>query len=290
MFNGIAISNDVILISNYLNDFPNNFNFIFNNENFKNNNFIFSNELIENLNNFKTSPTSINTEINFKILLERPGNFIFFFIYKSKVQLNNNKNKNENDNTTSIFKHTKPFTILVNPYLEINQFKKIPINKITLQSVISKNIGYLDNFIDYFTEASLLKYNMIHFTTFQTLSESNNIYCIKDQTEIDDIFFQDEIITKREKFYKLKECIDSLKENYEIGSCVDIILNQTSIESNWIQNNKECLYNLENCPWLNVAYQLDKILNNYSILFGEKKVIGISENLVFYNKIIILAL
>ena len=270
MFNGISISNDVILISNYLNDFPNNFNFIFNNEKFKNNNFIFSNELIENFNNFKTSPTSINTEINFKILFERPGNFLFFFIYKAKIINNNNKNENNDSNT--VFKHTKPFTILVNPYLEINQFKKIPINKITMQSVLSKNIGYLDNFIDYFTEASLLKYNMIHFTTFQTLSESNNIYCIKDQTEIDDIFFQDEIITKREKFYKLKECIDSLKENYEIGSCVDIILNQTSIESHWIQNNRECLYNLENCPWLNVAYQLDKILNNYSILFGEKKV------------------
>ena len=52
----------------------------------------------------------------------------------------------------------------------------------------------------------------------------------------------------------------------------DIILTQASTESEWILNNTDCAYNLENTPWLNAAYKLDEILVNYSNMFYDKKV------------------
>ena len=49
-------------------------------------------------------------------------------------------------------------------------------------------------------------------------------------------------------------------------------MTQASTESEWILEHTECAYNLENTPWLNVAYKLDKILVNYSNMFYNKKV------------------
>jgi len=66
--------------------------------------------------------------------------------------------------------------------------------------------------------------------------------------------------------------MEKLRKNYNIGSCIDIILNQTSIESKFIYEHPECGVTLDNYPWLTAAYELDKLLNNYSNLFFEKKV------------------
>ena len=80
-----------------------------------------------------------------------------------------------------------------------------------------------------------MKYNFIHLTSIQELSSSENLYCLKNQNEISDSFFDEkEKISNEEKIKKFKENMELLKTKYHIGSIVDIVLNQTSIESNWI--------------------------------------------------------
>jgi len=62
----------------------------------------------------------------------------------------------------------------------------------------------------------------------------------------------------------MKEQLDKGREEYGIGSLVDIVLNHASDNSEWLRDHPECGYNLENTPWLNCAYEFDKILSQYS--------------------------
>ena len=263
LYNGLPISSNISLISDSLQMFP-SFDFIdkliedsLNKEkNFENNYFE------QKVNSYQKYPSMINTKIFFQIKCERAGNITFLFMYKD-----------ENDNER--IKFTKPFYILVNPLIETNKENKLEIIQIRMQTVIPKNIGKIENdFDNYFQEVSLLGYNFIHFKALQSLSSSDNLYSIKDHDELNNIFFNNKRIpyTKEEKNEIFEKNFLKLKEKYNIGCITDVILTQTSTESDWILNNTDCAYNLENTPWLNVAYKLDEILVNYSNMFYDKKV------------------
>ena len=257
--NNSKISNEVNLISNYLNEFPNVF-FLEELKPYIKNNSSF-NEItevpLEEIEKYKISPSKKSNIINFKVNFNKPGIFSFLLLYRNKE---NRK-----------YYLTEPFFILVNPIINLGKdengnLNNITLSKIQLQSVLSKNLGKLNNFEDYYKEVSLLKYNFIHFTSIQSLSNSDNLFCLKDQNEISDLYFEEKL-SNEEKKNKFKENMNLLREKYKIGSIINIILNQTSIESNWIYDNPECGYTLDNCPWLNVSYELDKLLVNYSNLF-----------------------
>ena len=261
LYNGLSISSNISLISDSYQIFPS---------------FDFADKLIEeslnkekNLDNnyfeqkvnlYQKLPSMINTKIFFQVKCEKAGNITFLFMYKD----DNGK-----------IKFTKPFHILVNPLIELNKEKKIEINQIRMQTVISKNIGKIENdFDNYFEEVSLLGYNFIHFKTLQSLSSSDNLYSIKDHNELNNTFFNNKRVpfTKEEKNEIFEKNFCKLIEKYNIGTMTDIILTQASTESEWILNNTDCAYNLENTPWLNAAYKLDEILVNYSNMFYDKKV------------------
>ena len=284
--NGIPISKDIFMITNAENEFPSPcfLNSLINEVKLKNekspddnyasnlslkhqkylNNLNEDNNVFKHIKKYQIFPNRINTKIYFKINCRVSGNITFIFLYKSS------------DNKS--IKFTKPFHILVNPLININN-KLMEINQIQMQSIIPKNIGNLEkDFEKYYEEVSLLGYNFIHFNSFQKLSKEGNIFVIEDQNDLNDDFFindsNDNIknLEPKQKYQLLLNSIKNLKNKYNIGSISDIILSQTSTESKWIYENKDCTYNLKNTPWLNAAFELDKILMNYSKLFKEKKV------------------
>ena len=266
LYNGLPISSNISLISDCSQLFP-SFDFLDkliedsieqDNKNLDNNYFE------QKVNAYQKQPSLINTKIYFQIKCERAGNITFIFMYKD-----------ENDNNK--IKFTKPFYILVNPLIELSKENKIEINQIRMQSVIPKNIGKIDiDFDSYFSEVKLLGYNFIHFKSLQSLSSSDNLYSIKDHNELNDILFETKTVayTKEEKNEIFEKNIIKLIQKYNIGTITDIILTQTSTESEWILTNTDCAYNLENTPWLNAAYKLDEILINYSNMFYDKKVLS----------------
>ena len=283
IYNGLPISNNISLISDSFQMFPSS-DFIENlikesKNNSKNKSDIDNNYFEKKVNSYQKYPSIINTKIFFQIICERAGNITFLFMYRD-----------EKDNK---IKFTKPFYILVNPIIElsknnnnnnnesINNKNIIELTNIRMQTVISKNIGKLKNdFENYYEEASLLGYNFIHFKTLQSLSSSENLYAIKDHNELNNSFFTDKNkiinlnLNLREDKKKdlFQNAIKKLKQKYNIGAITDVILTQASTESEWILEHTECAYNLENTPWLNVAYKLDEILVNYSNMFYNKKV------------------
>ena len=263
LYNGLPITSNISLITDCYQLFP-SYDFIDKliEESLDPKLNLENNYFLEKVKSYQKNPSLINTKIFFQIICEMAGNITFVFMYND-----------ENDNGK--IKFTKPFHILVNPLIEIEKEIKIEINQIRMQSVIPKNIGKIENDFDtYFSEATLLGYNFIHFKTLQSLSSSDNLYSIKDHNELNDIFFNNKRIpyTKEEKNEIFKKNFSKLIEKYKIGTITDVILTQTSTESEWILNNTDCAYNLENTPWLNVSYKLDEILVNYSNLFYDKKV------------------
>ena len=278
IYNGLPISSNISLISDSFQIFPSS-DFIENlikesSNNRKNKNDLDNNSFEQKVNSYQKYPSIINTKIFFQIICERAGNITFVFMYKDE------KNK---------VKFTEPFYILVNPIIELNKNNNsseninnkniIELTGIKMQTVISKNIGKLKNdFENYFEEASLLGYNFIHFKTLQSLSSSENLYSIKDHNELNNSFFSEKyknnnlVLNQDKKNDIFQNTIKKLKQKYCMGAITDVILTQASTESKWILEHTECAYNLENSPWLNVAYKLDEILVNYSKMFYNKKV------------------
>ena len=276
IYNGLPISSNISLITDSFQMFPTSDfveNLIKESSNNDQNRNNLNNEYFEKkVNSYQKYPSIINIKIFFQIICERPGNITFLFMYKDEKD--NNK-----------IKFTEPFYILVNPLIEINKGLNendnnkniIELTQIRMQTVISKNIGKIKNdFDNYYEEASLLGYNFIHFKTLQNLSSSENLYSIKDHHELNNSFFTETnkniVLTQEKKNELFQNYIRKYKQKYNIGAITDVILTQASTESEWILSHPECAYNLENCPWLNVAYKLDEILVNYSNLFYNKKV------------------
>ena len=243
LMNGLEITNDITLISNAQGNFP-----------YELQEKLLNKEKItkEEFSKYIYEPTEISTSIIYEIKLEHTGSIQFFFIYEKNT------------------KHTLPFYITVLPRVNIGG-KKIDLDNIQLQTILSKSLGKIDEFEKYFKEASRLKYNFVHFTPIQQLGISESLYCLRDNTKINNIFFNSDNIPEEQKLNLMKEQLDKGRDIYGIGSLVDIVLNHASDNSEWLGEHPECGYNLDNTPWLNCAYEFDKVLQQYSNNFCECK-------------------
>ena len=147
-----------------------------------------------------------------------------------------------------------------------------------MQTINPLYIGSLEkNFEKYYEELSLLNYNYIHFHSFQKLNSENNIYLIQDHNDLNNNIFTSAQENSKIKYQILLNTIKNLKNKYNIGAITDIILHQISSESSWIYNNKDSTFNLKNTPWLNAAFELDKIF----LLYLKKKMFCIKKHLIF---------
>ena len=247
LMNGLEITNKINLISNAQENFPYELQErLLTQKNIKK----------EDFSQFIFQPAEISTSIIYEIKLERTGAIQFFFLY--------------NELSTNREKSTLPFYITVLPRVNI-QGKEIALDDIHLQTILSKSLGKINEFDKYFKEAAKLKYNFVHFTPIQQLGISESLYCLRDNTKINNIFYDNNNLSEEQKAKLMKEQLDKGRDIYGIGSFVDIVLNHASDNSEWLGNHPECGYNLENSPWLNCAYAFDCVLQEYSNSFCDCK-------------------
>ena len=247
LMNGLEITNQINLISNAQENFP---------YELQERVLIRKNINKDDFSRFIFQPKEISTSIIYEINLERTGSIQFFFLY--------------NDQSTNTEKTTLPFYITVLPKVMI-QGREMKLDDIQLQTILSKSLGKINEFEKYFKEASKLKYNFVHFTPIQQLGISESLYCLRDNTKINKIFYDNDNLSEEMKANLMKEQLDKGRDIYGIGSFVDIVLNHASDNSEWLGNHPECGYNLENSPWLNCAYVFDCVLQEYSNSFCDCK-------------------
>ena len=186
---------------------------------------------------------------NYDVTLNYPGVFFFQFRYSSNL-------------------YTDPQYIQVDPDLQ-NDHTNLNINSLRIMTVLSRWLGKLERWESFVKAQQKLGYNAIHFTPIQEYGGSFSHYSLANQLTIDDWYFDDKDLTPKQRLTKLKYTINKLQIETGMLFFIDIVLNHTSGDSEWIKLHPDSTYNTDNCPYLTVAWVLDKALTDFDIKFAE---------------------
>lgn len=192
--------------------------------------------------NFQHFPirSSFDKDVSINVPIYNAGTYCFYTSYKDG---NNEEQK------------TSEYYFNVPPQLSIDG-DWVPFNAISMQSVISKWVGPLNDWDAFFADVSAKGYNMIHFTPLQERGSSDSPYSIYDQLRFDPHLFGSN-----------KEAIDfigsTLKKN-KLLALTDVVWNHTADNSAWLRDAPDAGYNAETAPHLTAAIELDKRLLEFS--------------------------
>ena len=106
-------------------------------------------------------------------------------------------------------------------------------------------------------------YNMIHFTPVHVIGQSNSAYSLSDQQSLDPRY--------EATWQQVNELVSLMKNDWNMLSICDIVLNHTANESKWISEHPECSYNCLNSPHLRPAFLLDRMLFQVTLDIAEGK-------------------
>lgn len=81
-------------------------------------------------------------------------------------------------------------------------------------------------------------YNMIHYTPLQQRGDSGSPYSIFDQLEFSDDLFE-KGTKKSEKVGILKEWLGRIKNEWGMLGMIDVVLNHTANNSEWLEDHPE---------------------------------------------------
>ena len=116
--------------------------------------------------------------------------------------------------------------------------------------MLSRSLGKMDRWGEFCGIQKKLGYNAVHLTPIQEYGESMSHYSLADQLNIDNWFFDDIKMTKEERYEKLKYAVYSMQLDLGMLFFVDIVLNHTASNSEWIKHHPEATYNTDNCKHL----------------------------------------
>ncbi|XP_034951239.1 glycogen debranching enzyme isoform X2 [Chelonus insularis] len=149
--------------------------------------------------------------------------------------------------------------LLVEPELRVGVPEMIlPLDCIQCQTVLSKCLGPFSTWEEKLQVSRNSGYNMIHFTPIQELGGSQSAYSLSDQLKINSSFYDDK--QQPVTFTDVEKLIKKLRQEWNMLSICDIVLNHTANESSFLVSHPECTYNCLNSPHLRPAYLLDATL------------------------------
>ncbi|KAL8708900.1 MAG: hypothetical protein Q9220_006232 [cf. Caloplaca sp. 1 TL-2023] len=151
---------------------------------------------------------------------------------------------------------TETFYLDVSPKLTVKG-TTLPIDALSIFSVISKLMGqYPTDWERHLRGIGQREYNMVHFTPLMQRGSSNSPYSIYDQLAFDSACFPN---GERD----VAAMIKSMEAKHGLLGLTDVVWNHTANNSKWLEAHPEAGYNVECCPWLEVALELDNALLQY---------------------------
>ncbi|XP_048587758.1 glycogen debranching enzyme-like isoform X2 [Nematostella vectensis] len=192
-----------------------------------------------------------NGDRHAEIKVHQAGSFHFYITFE-----NCEKEKASSDQKCSGY-----FT--VDPTLRINPKEILPLDSVCLQTVLSKCLGPLSQWSARLQISRDSGYNVIHFTPISELGSSHSSYSIVDQLKLN-CRFDEPGSKKGATFPEVKKILNKMKTEWKMLSIVDIVLNHTANETEWLWQHPECSYNLCNSPHLRPAFVLDRLLWHFT--------------------------
>ncbi|KAL6304577.1 glycoside hydrolase family 13 protein [Sparassis latifolia] len=142
----------------------------------------------------------------------------------------------------------------------------LPLDGISILTVVSKWMGLTTSWPEHFAEASARGYNMLHWTPLQERGESDSPYSIRNQLVYESSMFpsgKQDLGSDGGKA-KLEETLKVAKEEYGLLSLIDVVLNHTANDSPWLLDHPEAGYSPANTPHLTPALELDDAIIQFS--------------------------
>ncbi|KAI9440605.1 glycoside hydrolase family 13 protein [Lactarius indigo] len=141
----------------------------------------------------------------------------------------------------------------------------LPLSAVSLLSTVSKWMGPVSKWPDFFAEASERGYNMLHWTPLQERGESNSPYSIKDQLRYEPSMFSDpQSVADDGGVAKIEEVLGLARDRYGLLHLTDVVLNHTANNSVWLEEHPEAGFSPLNFPHLIPALELDDAIIEFS--------------------------
>ncbi|KAI0033651.1 glycoside hydrolase family 13 protein [Vararia minispora EC-137] len=151
-------------------------------------------------------------------------------------------------------------------YEQIN----LPLSAVSMLSIVSKWMGPVSKWPEFFAEARDRGYNVLHWTPLQERGESDSPYSIKDQLRYEPSMFDDPTAVAADGgVTKVEEILTSAALDYGLLSLTDVVLNHTANNSEWLVDHPEAGFSPANTPHLTPALEFDNAMIKFSVSLRE---------------------
>jgi glycogen debranching enzyme len=117
-------------------------------------------------------------------------------------------------------------------------FVNLPLDSLSIFTVVSKWMGPMSEWRQYFAEARDRGYNVLHWTPLQERGCSNSPYSIRDQMRYDTGLFGKEKKSDSGRA-QVENVLKVAREEYGLLALTDVVLNHTACDSPWLLEHPE---------------------------------------------------
>jgi glycogen debranching enzyme len=121
----------------------------------------------------------------------------------------------------------------------LNETVNLPLDGISVLTVVSKWMGPLSAWRAHFEEAAARGYTMLHYTPLQKRGDSGSPYSIAGQDVYDPELFDDRKIPKDGGLELVEKVLKVAKDEFGLLSLTDVVLNHTASDSPWLKDHPE---------------------------------------------------
>ena len=193
-------------------------------------------------------PTNFSKPIQVDLPVSQAGAFVFWVEYDGNVQGERVKGREGYFNIDPILRTKARSPILssdLKPLLPSSGGALIqsgsvnlPLDGLSILTVVSKWMGPLSGWRDYFAEASDRGYTMLHWTPLQERGKSDSPYSIRDQMKYDPAMFESEPVLDGGRA-RIEEVLKIARDEYGLLGLTDVVLNHTANDSPWLLDHPE---------------------------------------------------
>ena len=234
-------------------------------------------------------PTDFSKPIQVDLPISHAGAFCYWVEYDGDAPGTRVKGREGYFNIDPILR-TKARASVLTPSSKIsdtggkilNDYVNLPIDGLSILTLVSKWMGPVDNWRKYLSESSARGYNMIHWTPLQERGESDSPYSIRNQLVYDPSMFTSKSDYEKDGGRaKVEELLRLAREEYGLLALTDVVLNHTANDSPWLPDHPEAGkhqaiariehtterpsgYSPANTPHLTPALELDDAMIEFS--------------------------